>query len=344
MVVVQRMQGVGLALTVLVASAAPSQAYRAVISQELTISPPSFLSLVPDSLLGALGDQLFNELSVGDGFSHTVSKTDTGVRVDVHVYDPTIAGELEVAMAAFGAEQATAMLARLAPPSFAELLSITAVTEPTVALVEERPSPSLSLPPPSASPSSAPPLSPSQPPPSRVIWQEMFPSGACRTAGGGAGTFDLLNREGDVVQGAASCETACSANPLCVAFELGTNHWHCELHWETITRTSGSDYARCFVKAPPAPPFSPTASPQQPQLPAPTQPTQPTRPQPPSSSRVSRPTLSYLGPSATELLPSASPAARAAFEAAISMSSDELQQLAELVRDAAPCLLAVPRH
>jgi len=336
------MQGVGLALTLLVASAAPSQAYRAVISQELTVSPPSFLSLVPDSLLSALGDQLFNELSVGDGFRHTVSKTDTGVRVDVHVYDPTVAGELEVAMAAFGAEQATAMLARLAPPSFAPLLSITAVTKPTVALVDERPPPSLSLPPPSASSSSAPPLSslsaPSQPPPSRVIWQEMFPSGGCRTAGGGAGTFDLLNREGDVIQGAASCETACSTNPLCVAFELGTNHWHCELHWETITRTSDSDDARCFVKAPPAPPLSPAASPQQPQLPAPTQ------PQPPSSSRVSRPTLSYLGPSATELLPSASPAARAAFEAAISMSSDELQQLAELVRDAAPCLLAVPRH
>ena len=36
MVVVQRMQGVGLALTLLVASAAPSQAYRAVISQELS--------------------------------------------------------------------------------------------------------------------------------------------------------------------------------------------------------------------------------------------------------------------------------------------------------------------
>mmetsp|Transcript_40650 Transcript_40650/g.135449 ORF Transcript_40650/g.135449 Transcript_40650/m.135449 type:complete len:389 (+) Transcript_40650:39-1205(+) len=51
----------------------------------------------------------------------------------------------------------------------------------------------------------------------------------------------------------------------------------------------------------------------------------------PASSRPSKPTLSYHGPFAAELLPAASAAARAAYEATLSMTNDELQQLAELV-------------
>ena len=89
------------ALALSVASAASALPYHAAFSQELSISQPAYVALLPDSLLSILGVQYLNELGIGADISHQVSKTDLGVRIDVDVDDAAVASVLEAAMGEF---------------------------------------------------------------------------------------------------------------------------------------------------------------------------------------------------------------------------------------------------
>ena len=188
------------ALALSVASAASALPYHAALSQELSISQPAYVALLPDSLLSILGVQYLNELGIGADISHQVSKTDLGVRIDVDVDDAAVASVLEAAMVEFDEEKATAMLAshvlplflRAAnlPPGFAALLSITEVTAPAVVIVED------GMPPTSPSPSALPSPPPLDSKAAPTASPTAAPAHHCEPASYAEGKTRLLGRAG----------------------------------------------------------------------------------------------------------------------------------------------------
>jgi hypothetical protein len=67
--------------------------------------------------------------------------------------------------------------------------------------------------------------------------------GCCRTQDGGKGTYSTEN---DVDQ--AGCQSACTADPTCVAYEVGLTSGSCELHTAAISYAAPSDGTTCYLK------------------------------------------------------------------------------------------------
>ncbi|CAK0897704.1 unnamed protein product [Prorocentrum cordatum] len=101
---------------------------------------------------------------------------------------------------------------------------------------------------PSPAPTAAPSASPTPAPtPAPTSVYATF-EGGCRTQSGGLGTFTVESLEyGD-------CQSACTSDPTCVAYEHNGVGTTCELHTEAITHGKGpnANGVVCYVKQAPA--------------------------------------------------------------------------------------------
>jgi len=124
-----------------------------------------------------------------------------------------------------------------------------ALTAPTPAVPMLAPAPAVPAP---GSPAVAPPTAPTVGPVPVQGFREL--QGACRTASGSTGSYDVVN------VGGAGCRGRCTSDPSCVAFERGPAD-RCELHREAVDHAEAAarGYA-CWVRASPATP-APTPAP-----------------------------------------------------------------------------------